>query len=137
MEKIFETMLDMQQNQLRNAPNKDDQHGEDSIIKIGMRHPCLITRNNSVNITESVKVEPEHIEVVEMSVKGIAGYRYIFKKISPEETRLSVQMLIKNNPLFKMAFSIGIKSKMMKRIGNFFSNLKSNLQRQQAHGLTG
>ena len=135
MEKIFETMLDMQQDQLRKLPGNDDQPSDDSIIKIGMRHPCLITRNNSVNITESVKVEPEHIEVVEMSVKGIAGYRYIFRKISSEETRLSIQMLIKNNPLFKMAFSIGIKSKMTKRIANFFSNLKTHLQKQ-AHGLT-
>jgi hypothetical protein len=138
MEKIFETMLNMQQSQLRklNSPHKDDRPGDDSIIKIGMRHPCLITRNNSVNVTESVKMDPEHIEVVEMSVKGIAGYRYIFKKISSEETRLSVQMLIKNNPLFKMVFSIVIKSKMMRRIGNFFSNLKSHLQKQQAHGVT-
>jgi hypothetical protein len=136
MEKIFETVLDMQQNQLKNTHTKDDQTGEDPIIKIGMRHPCLITRNNAVNITESVKIEPGHIEVVEMSVKGIAGYRYIFRKISSEETGLSIQMLIKNNPLFKLAFSIGIKSKMMKRIGNFFSNLKSHLQKQQAHEWT-
>jgi hypothetical protein len=124
MEKIFETLLTMQQRQKFAGTDKQN----DAILKIGEQHPCLITRNNNMNVTESVKMEPENIEMVEMNKNGIAGYRYILKKISPDETNLSVQMLIKKNPLYKIVFSIAIKSKMMMRIRRFFTNLRSSIK---------
>lgn len=131
MEKIFETLLGMQQLKSIGKEKKDDKTKNDAILKIGERHPCLITRNNNINVTESVKVEAENIEMVEMSENGIAGYRYIFKKISPHQTKLSVQMLIKKNPLFRIVFSIAVKSKMMKRIRKFFMNLKDYLKKEE------
>ncbi len=124
MEKIFETLITMQQRE--KFPGSEKQN--DTILKIGERHPCLITRNNNVNVTESVKMEPENIEMVEMNKNGIAGYRYILKKISPEETNMSVEMLIKKNPLYKLVFSIAIKSKMMSRIRKFFTSLRSSMK---------
>jgi len=124
MEKIFETLITMQRRQKVTGGEKDN----DAIIKIGEQHPCLITRNNNMNVTESVKLEPENIEMVEMNKSGIAGYRYILKKISPEETNLSVQMLIKKNTLYKFVFSIAIKSKMMVRIRRFLANLRASIK---------
>ena len=124
MEKIFETLLTMQQRQKSAGSEKQN----DALLKIGEQHPCLITRNNNINVTESVKMEPENIEMVEMNKNGIAGYRYILKKISPGETNLSIQMLIKKNPLYKLVFSIAIKSKMMGRIRAFFTNLRSSIK---------
>src|SRR5678815_975371 len=124
MEKIFETLITMQRSQKVAGGEKDN----DAIIKIGEQHPCLITRNNNMNVTESVKLEPENIEMVEMNKSGIAGYRYILKKISPEETNLSVQMLIKKNTLYKFVFSIAIKSKMMVRIRQFLANLRASIK---------
>ena len=124
MEKIFETLITMQRRQKVTGGEKDN----DAIIKIGEQHPCLITRNNNMNVTESVKLEPENIEMVEMNKSGIAGYRYILKKISPEETNLSVQMLIKKNTLYKFVFSIAIKSKMMVRIRQFLANLRASIK---------
>jgi len=124
MEKIFETLITMQRRQKVTRGEKDN----DAIIKIGEQHPCLITRNNNMNVTESVKLEPENIEMVEMNKNGIAGYRYILKKISPEETNLSVQMLIKKNTLYKFVFSIAIKSKMVVRIRQFLDNLRASIK---------
>ena len=124
MEKIFETLITMQRRQKVAGGEKDN----DAIIKIGEQHPCLITRNNNMNVTESVKLEPENIEMVEMNKNGIAGYRYILKKISPEETNLSVQMLIKKNTLYKFVFSIAIKSKMVVRIRQFLDNLRASIK---------
>ena len=124
MEKIFETLLTMQQRQKSAGSEKQN----DALLKIGEQHPCLITRNNNINVTESVKMEPENIEMVEMNKNGIAGYRYILRKISPGETNLSIQMLIKKNPLYKLVFSIAIKSKMMGRIRAFFTNLRSSIK---------
>ena len=124
MEKIFETLITMQRRQKVAGGEKDN----DAILKIGEQHPCLITRNNNMNVTESVKLEPENIEMVEMNKSGIAGYRYILKKISPEETNLSVQMLIKKNTLYKFVFSLAIKSKMMARIRKFLDNLRASIK---------
>ncbi len=109
---------------------------DDSLARIGTKHYCLITRNNSVNITEYVKVEDGNIEMVEMNEKGVAGYRYTLKKISPEQTKLSIQMLVKNNPFFKMAFSISMKSKMMKRFREFFTNLRGYLKKAETPELS-
>ena len=124
MEAIFETLLGLQM-------QSTSKHGEPktgTILKIGDKHPCLITRNNNKNITESLKVEPENIEMVEMSEKGVAGYRYILNKISAGKTKLSIQMLIRDNLFFRIGFLMGIRSKMMKRIRNFFSYLRVTLK---------
>jgi hypothetical protein len=132
MEKIFEMLLDMQQQvRLIGGKKENEKITNDTILRIGTRHPCLITRNNAVNITESVKVDPENIELVEMNTKGVAGYRYILKKISPGQTRLSIQMLVRNNPFFKIGFLI-LRSKMMKRFHSFFRNLEAYLKKQEA-----
>jgi hypothetical protein len=131
METIFETILDMQQKMKLAA----DGRKSDTILRIGEKHPCLITKNNSRNITESVNIEAESIEMVEMNQNGIAGYRYLFRKLSGKETNLSIQVLIRNNPLFKIAFSIAIKPKMVKRIQEFFVNLKEYLKKVQVSEL--
>jgi carbon monoxide dehydrogenase subunit G len=129
MEKIFDAIVNLQQQaKLIEGTKKVERIMDDNLARLGTKHYCLITKNNSVNITESVKVEDENIELVEMNEKGMAGYRYILKKISPGQTRLAIQMLIKNNPLIKLVFSIAMKSKMVKRFQEFFLNLKTYLR---------
>jgi Protein of unknown function (DUF2652) len=136
MEKIFEALLNLhQRSRLIESSKTPEKVTDDSLARLGTRHYCLITKNNSVNITESVKVEDENIELVEMNEKGVAGYRYMLKKISPEQTRLSIQMLIKNNPFIKFGFSIAMKSRMLKRFKEFFIHLKSYLKSGTFHEL--
>jgi carbon monoxide dehydrogenase subunit G len=136
METVFEALLNLQQAaKLIEGTKKIEGITDDSLARIGTKHYCLITKNNSVNITESVKVEEENIELVEMNEKGVAGYRYILKKISPEQTRLSIQMLIKNNPIIKLFFSIAMKSNMLKRFREFFINLESYLRKTSVEEL--
>jgi hypothetical protein len=128
MEKIFDAIVNLQQQaKLIEGTKKVERIMDDNLARLGTKHYCLITRNNSINITESVKVDDENIELVEMNEKGVAGYRYILKKISPGQTRLAIQMLIKNHPLIKFVFSIAMKSKMVKRFQEFFLNLKTYL----------
>jgi hypothetical protein len=127
MEEVFETILGLQEQ--ASSPGKKNRN--DTILRVGEKHPCLITRNNNINITESVKIEEETIQMIEMNDKGIAGYRYILKKISAAETMLSIQMLIKDNPFFRFAFSIGMKSRMKKRVHEFFGKLKEFLRMEE------
>jgi len=129
METIFEALLNLhQRSRLIEGSKTKERESSDGLARLGTKHHCLITKNNSVNITESVKVGDENIELVEMNEKGVAGYRYVLKKISPEQTRLSIQMLIKNNPFIRFGFSIAMKSRMLRRFKEFFVNLKSYLK---------
>lgn len=132
MESVSHTLLRMEEQ--INPLEKEKRN--DTPIKIGEKHPCIITRNNARNVTESVKMEAENIEMVEMNENGIAGYRYLLRKLSPVETRLSIEMLIRNHPLFRIGFLLGIKSKMLKRIKRFFVNLKDNLEKTRLSGLS-
>ena len=129
MEKIFETMLYLQQPHSKpvEGSKKNESMAGEKIVRIGTKHSCLITKRDSVNITESIKLEDEKIEWIEMNKSGIAGYHYILKKISPGQTSLSVYMLVKKGLVNKLGFSIFFKSKMMRRIEDFFSNLKRRL----------
>jgi len=129
MERIFEAILNLHQtSRLIYNSKSTEKVNDDGLARLGTKHYCLITKNNSVNITESVKVEEDNIELVEMNEKGVAGYRYTLKKVSPEQTRLAIQMLIKNNPFIKLGFSIAMKSRMLRRFKEFFINLKSYLK---------
>ena len=129
MQKIFEAILTLQQHAKLREKTKKLEITDDELARIGTKHYCLITKNSNVNVIESVKVQDEKIELVEMSTKGIAGYRYVLTKISDMETKLSIQMLIKNNPIFKLGFSLVVKPKMVKRVKQFFQFLRNYVER--------
>ena len=104
----------------------------DHIHRVGTRHRCIVSeKNNPVMITESVKIGAEDIELVEMDEKGMGGCRYNLQKISAEQTKLSIHMLVKNNPLMKLFFSLAMKSKMMKQIRRSFENLKKHFKQAE------
>jgi len=136
MQKIFEIMLDLQQHaKLVDRPGKKEKSADEEIMRIGAKHSCLITKKDSVNITESIKLQDEKIEWVEMNKSGIAGYRYVLEKISPGQTNVSVQMLVKKGLLNKLGFSILFKSKMKIRVKEFFTNLQRVLKKGNAFEL--
>jgi hypothetical protein len=124
MEELFSIMIEQLQRGSWMTKKKDDGNSTDEeIYSLGSKHVCLLT-SNSTNVTESVKIEPDKIELIEVSERGIAGYRYRLKKISPGQTLLSIEMLVKNNPILKLGFSIVFKSRMKKRVHQFFTNLE-------------
>lgn len=128
MEELFGLMIEqLQRGKWIKRQEIANDNSDENIYSLGSKHTCLLT-GNSFNITESVKIETEKIELVEMNQTGIAGYRYTLKKISPGQSILSIQMLIKNNPFFRLGFFLIFKSKMMKRFHRFFTNLKTYLK---------
>jgi hypothetical protein len=103
----------------------------DHIHRTGTRHRCIIgDKNNPVIVTESVTITPDYIEFVEMDERGGGGCRYSLQKISEEETKLSIHMLVKNNPLMKLMFNLMMKSKYMKGLKQSLENLQHYLESQ-------
>jgi Protein of unknown function (DUF2652) len=119
MQDVFNTLLAMQRSAMA------ERGSGNAILKIGESHPCLITRNNNRNVVESVTMSEDRIEMVEMSEKGVAGYRYIMDKAAPDKTNLSIEMLVRNNAFFRIGMAFGIRSRMVKKITSFFSDLKA------------
>lgn len=132
METVFDAMIDLQYDaRLIQGTKKMETINNDTVIRVGTKHACLITKNDSVNVTESVKMDDDKIEFVEMNAKGFAGYRYRLNRISPNKTNISIEMLVKNNIFYKIGFNLLFKAKMMRRFDQFFSNLKEFLKRRE------
>src|SRR5258706_12179153 len=125
MEELFSIMIEqLQRGSWMKRKKDDDRATDEEIYSLGAKHTCLLT-NNSTNTTDSVKIEQDKIELVEMSENGIAGYRYSLKKISPRQTLFLIEMRVKNNPVLKLGFSIVFKSSMKKKVHRFFESLEN------------
>ena len=124
MEDLFGIMIEHLQTGNWTKRKKDDTKSGGEIYSLGARHTCLLT-NDSTNITESVKIETDKIEMIEMNEKGIAGYRYTLNRTSPTQTMLAIDVLIKNNPIFKLGFSLVYKAGMRKKVQQFFEKLRN------------
>jgi len=103
----------------------------DHLHRVGTKHRCIIgEKNNPVMVTEAVKLEPGHIEFVEMDEKGMAGLRFVFDQVSENETHVSVDMLIKNNIMMKLMFNMMMRSKYLKSMQRSLENLQRYLVSQ-------
>jgi hypothetical protein len=127
MEDLFSIMIEHLQTGNWKTRKKDDVKPGEEIYSLGAKHVCLLT-NDSTNITESVKIEPDKIEMIEMNEKGIAGYKYTLRRISAKQTKLSIDVLIKNNPIVKLGFSVVYKAGIRKKLPQFFEKLRNYIR---------
>ncbi|HET9824169.1 MAG TPA: DUF2652 domain-containing protein [Chitinophagaceae bacterium] len=110
----------------------------DHVPRIGTKHRCVIgEKNNPVIVTESVTITPDYIEMVEMDEKGGGGCRYRLEKVSEQETKLSVDMLVKNHWIVKLMFNAMMRSKYMKSIRQSLENLQVYLEPKPVEQLVG
>jgi hypothetical protein len=101
----------------------------DHVHRTGTRHRCIIgDKNNPIIVTESVKITPEKIELVEMDEKGMGGCRYSIQKVSHDETRLSIHMLVRKNFIVKLMFNLMMRSKYKKQLRQSLENLQRYLK---------
>jgi hypothetical protein len=100
----------------------------DHVHRVGTKHRCVIAeKNNPVIVTESVKITPDSIEMVEMNERGAGGCRYRLQKISDDQTKLSVDLLVKDSLLVKLMFNLLMRSKYKKSMGKSLQNLQKYL----------
>ena len=98
---------------------------KDIINRIGTAHRCIISqKNNPVMVTEYASIGNGEAELVEMDQKGMAGCRFKIKAINSNETMLTIDMLVKKNPLLLTIFGLFMKNKMRKKISRSLDNLR-------------
>jgi hypothetical protein len=101
----------------------------DHVHRVGTKHRCVVAeKNNPVIVTESVRITPDEIEMVEMDERGTGGCRYTLQKVSDDQTRISVDLLVKNSLVVKLMFNFFMKSKYAKSMEQSLQNLQRYLQ---------
>jgi len=97
----------------------------DKINRVGTEHRCIIkTKNNPVIVTDSASLGKNKMELVEMVNNGMGGCRYILERQSPGNTKMVVEILVKNNPFIKFMFGLMMKNKFKKNMQKSINNLK-------------
>jgi hypothetical protein len=126
----FGAIFDLQQRtRWMNGVKRIEMVTNDHIHRTGTKHRCVIgEKHNPIIVTESVKITPDHIEMVEMDERGGGGCRYRLEKISEEQTKLSIDMLVKNNFIMKLMFNLAMKSKYSKSLRQSLENLQHYLK---------
>jgi carbon monoxide dehydrogenase subunit G len=98
---------------------------KDLINRVGTMHRCVVSkRNNPVMVTEYATIGEGTAELVEMDKKGIAGCRFKVEAISDSESKLNIDMLVKNNPLVLTFFNLFMKKNTQNKIRRSIENLK-------------
>ena len=98
---------------------------KDLINRVGTMHRCVVSRkNNPVMVTEYASINDKEAELIEMDQKGTAGCHFKVKVINDNETKLQVDMLVKNNPLLLAFFNMFLKKKQQRQMIRSIENLK-------------
>jgi carbon monoxide dehydrogenase subunit G len=100
----------------------------DHVHRIGTKHRCVLEKDSPVIVTESVRITEDKVELVEMEQKGGGGCRYTVTRISDNESKLSVDLLVKNNFVMKVMFNALMKTKYQKSLQKSLENLEKYLK---------
>jgi hypothetical protein len=125
-EKVFGAIFDLtQRSKWMDGVRSIEMVTKDLINRVGTMHRCIVSqRNNPVIVTEYASIGNGYAELVEMDQRGIAGCRYRIESISADETKLTIEMLVKKNPLLLVFFNLFMKTKMQRKIVSSIENLK-------------
>jgi carbon monoxide dehydrogenase subunit G len=103
---------------------------KDLINRVGTMHRCITdSKNNPVLVTEYAHIGDGKAVLVEMERKGLSGCRFTVQQEGEAGTRLTIDMLIKNNPLLLAFFNLFMKNKLRSKLTKSITNL-SNYCRQ-------
>lgn len=129
IEDVFVTIADLPQRMKWMEGIKGiDMLSKEAINRLGTLHRCVIGKNNPVIVTEKVVIKEGEIELVEIDQKGIGGCRYHLQKLTGKQTRLRMDILIKQNFLVNAFFNVLMKGKMKKQIAKSMENLQRLFQ---------
>ncbi len=126
MEKVFGTIFDLELRPTWMEGIKGiEMLNHEKINRTGTNHRCIVSsKNNPIIVTESATTSSDKMELVEMDQKGMGGCRFSLQRLTPEETNVKVEMLVRNNPVVKLMFGLMMKKKYKKQMTKSLSNLK-------------
>jgi len=124
-QKVFGALFDlMQRPKWMEGILRIEMVTKDIINRIGTMHRCIVGKNNPIIVTEYASIGEGTAELVEMDKRGIAGCRFKVESLSEDETKLTIDMLVKKNPLVLAFFNLFMKKKTQRKIIRSIENLK-------------
>ena len=101
---------------------------KDLINRVGTMHRCIVNpKNNPVVVTEYARIGEGSAELVEMQKNGPGGCRFKTEALGENETKVTVDLLVKNNPFVLAIFNLFMKSKVKKAFVQSLLNLEKYL----------
>lgn len=98
---------------------------KDLINRVGTVHRCVAAnKSNPLIVTEYARIDNTGAELVEMDKKGNGGCRFKVEPVNDNETKLKIDVLVKNNLLSLTLFNLFMKGKMKKQIAQSLNNLR-------------
>lgn len=97
---------------------------KDLINRVGTRHRCVFSKyDKPVIVTEYAFIGDGMAELVEMDEKGMGGCRFRIEALNQEQTRITMELLVRRNPLLLAFFHLFVKRKLRRRIKGSLRNL--------------
>jgi hypothetical protein len=94
------------------------------ITRGGSLHRCIIgQKNNPVMVTEYARIGNGMAELIEMDQKGTAGCHFKVSVEGENRSKLSIDLLVRRNPVVLTLFNLFMKSKMKKAFQRSLQNL--------------
>jgi uncharacterized protein YndB with AHSA1/START domain len=110
---------------------------KDLINRVGTMHRCIIdSKNNPVIVTEYAHIGDGKAILVEMDRTGLSGCRFTVQQEGEAGTRLTIDMLIRNNPLLLAFFNLFMKNKLRNKLAKSISNLSTFCQQLLSQPVT-
>lgn len=125
MGKVFNAIFDLEERpKWMDGVKAVEVLNHDKVNRIGAQHRCIVDpKNNPIVVTESATIGKDKIELIEMDTKGMGGCRYQLQQISPDKTKLRMEILLNKSPFVRLMFNLMMKNKMQKRIKQSLVNL--------------
>jgi hypothetical protein len=124
-EKVFGAIFDITQRpKWMDGVKRIEMVTKDHINRVGTLHRCIISeKNNPVMVTEYARIGNGMAELIVMDQKGTAGCHFKVSVEGENRSKLSIDLLVKRNPLLLAAFNLFMKSKMKKAFQRSLQNL--------------
>lgn len=124
-QKIFGTIFDISQRPRWMDGVKNIIHtGGDHINRVGTTHRCITgNKSNRLIVTEFARIYSDGAELVEMDGSGIGGCRFEVKALDKEESKLRIDVLVRNHFFLRWFFQLFLKKRLQKQIRRSIYNL--------------
>ncbi len=123
---LFSYLADLsKRTEWMNGVKKIEFSSNEKINQVGTVHKCIIENNSLTQFkTNYFEHRDDEYSMMEIDAKKNAfGHKFIVEQIDEESSMVTIQFLVKNNPIHKTMFSLFMKNKMKKNLEKSMENL--------------
>lgn len=126
--KLFSYIADLSKRvEWMNGVKKIEYISNEKINQSGTIHKCIIENNSSLLLKTNYFEHDgdDDFSIMEIDAKKKAfGHQFTVEQVTAESSKITIQFLVKNNPVHKAMFSIFMKNKIVNNLKKSIENLR-------------